>query len=275
VNAAPCLRRRCALAAALLAGSAALARAEVPIVSVCYRGAPAGVPRQDDLALIRSLGFRAVSWPTAHAAALPAVRRLAQLVGLQVVTDPDDPVAADTVVHRFADRVRIRVDRVPGSGVPALAWAAIAGGARLIAFDAGEPAGHGLAEASGQERAWVRPAVAFAQQLWASAALLDDLRPGPTVTFESAAPPGVTAGLFAAPRTWVIIAANAGRTRADLVLRLPVTAPYALWTSLLDGSTMSMLSEPAGPRWSVQLAPGQAVVYFIDRPVSGPGKTYN
>jgi hypothetical protein len=270
VNAALRVLGRSALAASLLAASAAVVHADVPLVSVCYRGTPAGIPRQDDLALIRSLGFTAVSWPMANAAALPTVRRLAQTVGLQVVTEPADPVPTGVVVVRLADRVRIRVDRVPGSDVSALAWTAIVGGVQLISLDAGEAAGHGLADAAGQERAWVRPAVALARQLWANAALLENLRPGPTVKLESAAPTGATVALFGTPRTWVVIAANASPTLVDLILRLPPTVPYALWTSLLDGSTMSMLSEPAGPRWSVQLAPGQAVVYLTDRLAGGP-----
>jgi hypothetical protein len=41
--------------------------------------------------------------------------------------------------------------------------------------------------------------------------------------------------------------------------------PYAIWTSLLDGSTMSMLSEPTGPRLTLPLRPGQVGVYFADR----------
>ena len=43
---------------------------ESPSVSVWYRGDPAGTPRQDDLAVIRALGFPRVTWPAQHAAGL-------------------------------------------------------------------------------------------------------------------------------------------------------------------------------------------------------------
>jgi len=248
-----------------VSGSAAVVRAEAPVVSVWYRGAPAGVPLRDDLALIRALGFRAVSWPSANTTALPSVHRIAQNVGLQVVVEPDEPLPDGAPVLRMGDRLRIRTDRVAASDVPALVWTAIANGTRLISFDNGDAAGHGLTDRTGQERGWVRAAVACARQFWANAAMLDALQPGPAVVMESGVAPAVAVRLFAAPGSWLIIAANAGRAPADLVVRLPASLPYALWSSLLDESTMSMLSERAGPRWSLRLAAGQAAVYFTDR----------
>lgn len=256
---------RAAFMAALLLTLTSPAHAEAPAVTIWYRGTPAGVPRQDDLALIRSLGFTAVSWPTANAAALPALRRFAKTVGLQIVTEPDGPAVTDAAVLRLADRVRIRVERARPADVAALAWSAVATGSRLISFDAGQTEGHGLAEVSGRERPWVRPAVEFARQLSVNAWLFEGMTPGPAVTIEKGGTQNTTVTLFAAARIWVLIAANTGRDGRELEVRFPAGVPYALWTSLLDGETMSMLADPAGARWTMQLAGGAAVVYFADR----------
>ncbi len=252
-----------------LSGAALDARADVPIVSVWYRGTPAGVPQPDDLALIRALGFAAISWPSAHATRAPAVRQLAKAAGLEVVIEADDPVPANGSEIRTADRVRILAHRLRASDVPAPAWTAIARGLRFISFDGGAVVGHGLAGLDGAERPWVRPAVTFARQVWANAELLGALQPGPAVTFLRPAP-GITVSLMSTPRTWILIAANADRRARDLDVRLPAHVPYALWVSLFDGSTMSMLSEPTGPRWELELAAGQAAVYFTDRAPDPP-----
>ena len=53
---------RALLAVALLCLPLPVSAAE-PVVAVWYRGAPAGTPRQDDLAVIRALGFNGVVWP--------------------------------------------------------------------------------------------------------------------------------------------------------------------------------------------------------------------
>ncbi len=259
------LPARAAFAAALLLTLPDASLAEAPAVTVWYRGTPAGVPRQDDLALIRSLGFTAISWPAANVAALPALRRFAKTVGLQIVTEPDGAAVPETAVVRLADRVRIHVERVGPTDLPALAWRAVATGSRLISFDAGQAEGHGLANPSGQERPWVRPAVEFARQVSVNAPLLESMTPGPAVTTIKGGGQDTTVALFATSRIWVLIAANAGREDREVDVRFPPEVPYALWTSLLDGATMSMLADPAGPRWTMQLAPGSASVHFADR----------
>ena len=256
---------RVAFMAALLLTLTRLASADAPAVTVWYRGTPAGVPRQDDLALIRSLGFTAVSWPTANTAALPALRQFARTVGLQIVTEPDGPAVTSAAVVRLADRVRIRVERARPVDVPALAWHAVAAGSRLISFDAGQTEGHGLADATGQERPWVRPAIEFARQVSVNAPIFEAMTPGPAVTVAKGGSPDTTVALFAATRIWVLIATNTGRDARELEVRVPAEVPYALWTSLLDGDTMSMLADSGGPRWTVQLAGGAAAVYFADR----------
>jgi hypothetical protein len=39
----------------------------------------------------------------------------------------------------------------------------------------------------------------------------------------------------------------------------------ALWVSLIDGGTMSMLRETTGPRWTAAIEPGAAMVFVIDK----------
>jgi hypothetical protein len=250
---------------ALLLSSARLAQAEAPVVSVWYRGTPAGVPRQDDVALLRSLGFTAVSWPARYEAALPALHRLAQPLGVRVLVETDRPGEPAAAVEYDGNRVRFRVDRLPSAQLPALAWSALARGAAIFSFDAGAAEGHGVADAAGVERPWVRPAVAFAGQVGANAQLFESMTAAPAAVLETRADPEVTVALFAAPRVWVLILANTATSPRTVSARLAANVPYAIWTSLIDASTMSMLSERTGPRVTLELGPGQAAVYFADR----------
>ena len=63
----------------------------------------------------------------------------------------------------------------------------------------------------------------------------------------------------------MLIATNLDRAPQRVVTRLPAEVPSALWVSLMDGDAMSMLSLPGGPRWTVDLAAGEARAYVIDK----------
>jgi hypothetical protein len=63
----------------------------------------------------------------------------------------------------------------------------------------------------------------------------------------------------------VLFATNATRGRVKAIARLPSIVPAALWVNLLDGSQMSMLSQPIGPRWDMDLEAGAARVYVISK----------
>jgi hypothetical protein len=63
----------------------------------------------------------------------------------------------------------------------------------------------------------------------------------------------------------VLVSTNTSSARVTAVAGLPPSVAPALWTSLLDGSNMSMLSRTIGPRWSFELGPGEAGVWTIDR----------
>ena len=114
-----------------------------PIVSVWYRGTPAGTPRQSDLGAIRALGFNGVTWPKSAAAQEAELRRLAELVGLVVEVVDKPKLAGPMSALSPGSRIDIAVGMSDGIQVPSLAWRAIAHGARTIAFDSGAAVGAG------------------------------------------------------------------------------------------------------------------------------------
>src|SRR6478672_8803380 len=90
-----------------------------PVVSVWYRGSPAGTPRLDDLAAIRALGLTGITWPSNQGAALADVRRLAEIVGLAVVARPEPkPVAGPHAAPVVGPDSAVDL-RVAGSGAVA------------------------------------------------------------------------------------------------------------------------------------------------------------
>ena len=244
--------------------SSTSARGE-PIVSVWYRGNPAGTPRQSDLGVIRALGFNGVTWPKSAAAAETELKRLADLVGLTAEI-ADAPIAATA---ESALRPGARVDIVVGGGaasnIPALAWRAVAHGARTIAFDSGDRIGVGTDEKDGSLKPWARAAIAVARQLTGNSRLVAILKPGPGIILSPANAPALDVVLLDGQRTWVVVATNTSASPLTTSARLPAGAPYAMWISWSDGATLAMIDEPAGPRWNLQIGPGAARVYLIDK----------
>jgi hypothetical protein len=233
-----------------------------PPVAVWYRGVPAGVPRQNDLAAIRALGFSAIAWPADFGAALSDVTRMAAVADLQVEVRASPH--ALTAEGAFAPPMSIDVSVAPAA-VPtftALTWRAVAHGARRVAFDAGSPTGAGLDDANA---AWVRPAASLARQLASNTTLFAALRDMPPLVVESPPNSRLDVVLRQTDRAWVLIATNLGPAPQRVVARLPAEVPSALWVSLMDGDAMSMLSLPGGPRWTVDLAAGEARAYVIDK----------
>lgn len=239
------------------------ALAAEPVVSVWYRGEPAGTPRQSDLGAIRALGFTGVTWPRGKNDA--EVQRLASLVGLQVIlADAPAPV---TPVNALTppDRVDIAVTPDRPTALVALAWRAVAHGARTIAFDGRSPTGAGLEEKDGSLKPWVRAAIGIARQLTANARLADAMRPGPGVIVSPASDPALDVVMLDANRSWVVVATNTSPAAVKTSVRLPAGTPYALWVSWLEGPPLAMVSEAAGPRWELSMEPHSARVYIIDK----------
>jgi hypothetical protein len=249
----------------LAAGQRAVFSADSePLASVWYRGRPAGVPQADDLAEIRAAGFTTVTWPAA-AVGQDALQPLAKAAGLDVlVRPPIPPVTFVTALtpHEFVD-VRVGQDR--GFAIAPLAWRALAHGARVISFDAGQREGAGLVDATRHRRAWVPAAVEIARQLRANGALFAQCRPGPAVAVDRPAPAALDVTLLEARKSWVLVATNGANARVRALVHLPAGIPYALWLNLLDASTMAMLQQSGGPQWTADLEPYGVRVYVIDK----------
>ncbi len=222
---------------------------DLPIVAIAYRGTPAGVPKSEDLAAVKAAGFTGVRWTPGDRAAFDTLTRLAGPLDLAVLT---------------ASGVTIKVDRQQPD-LQALLWRAVAGGARVITIDAGQAAGTGLVTAQGERLPWTFTASTFAGQMSASGRLFAATRPGPAVILASPAPKNVDVTLLDGGRGWVLIATNTARARAKVVAEFPAEVPAALWVSLIDGGTMSMLKQAGGPRWTATIEPGAALVYVIDK----------
>jgi len=238
--------------------------ADTPIVSVWYRGLPAGQPRLDDLAAIKALGFTGVTWPGDATAGVPELRRMAEIVGLTVVLRPERRVMRAETTPVPPTHVDLPVSGELASSIPARAWRAVARGARVLSFDHGEPFGTGTTGRGGQTPSWVAPAVAIARQLSANARLVDQLRPGPPVTIEPSVS-GVEVVLLDGGASWVLVATNTGAGTQKTEARLPPRTAYAIWISWIDGTDMAMLNTPQGPRWTFEIAAGKALVYIIGK----------
>ena len=259
---------RAAVATAI--GIAALvpahASAPDPIVAVWYRGNPAGIPRQSDLGAIRALGFTGVTWPRTSASGVAELTRLAGIVGLKVlIADGASAPIDGRSALRPAARVDIAVAAATPGMISALAWRAVAHGARVIAFDAGVRTGAGLEEPTGALKPWARAAIAVSRQLTANANLATAMKAGPGLIFTPTPPAALDVVLLDANRSWVIVATNTSASPISSRVRLPAGTPYALWVSWLEGAPLAMISEPAGPRWMLRMEPRSAQVYIIDK----------
>jgi len=258
---------RTAALVASLAATTAVARtaAPTPAVSIWYRGTPPGTPAANDLASIRAMGFSSVTWPQANTAGAAELRRLADVVGLDVVIRVDSVALSPATALKPGDYVDVVVDGLPPGDIPALAWRAIAHGARVISFDGGASSGPGLSDAGGALKPWVEPARAIARQLAFNGHLVTDLQAGGSVRVDGKPPVELDIVLLQDSRSWVLVATNTAHSSLRAVAHLPAGTPPALWSSLLDGTTMSMINQLEGPTWNLTLEPGVARVYVVDK----------
>ena len=222
--------------------------AAAPVVTVAYPGSPRGVPKLDDLAAFRAMGFQAVTW-TGGKSGAAALRELAAGVDLQVVDRADVTIKAAG----------------PATEIGATAWRAVVRGARVLQIDPGQAFGTGFTKTNGDLQPWVRPAAALAGQVAANPGLIEILRRGPGVPIVAPAPKGLEIALLDGGRAWVLVATSTAKAELHAVATLPADVPSALWVSLLDGSMLSMLRQDSGPRWTLTMAPGEAKVYVIDK----------
>ena len=226
-----------------------------PTVSVWYRGSPPGQPRQDDLAVIKAMGFLSVTWPSISTGGAADLRRMADTVGVgvQVRSEPQ-PLTAATALRPRAT-VDIETRDVVAEEIQALVWRAVAHGARVVSFDPGPADGSGLQNAAGRAAPWLATAKTIARQLNFNAKLFNEIRSAPVVSVLGPAAPALDVVLIQDERSWVLVATNTAKGRVQAVVHLPPVVPAAMWVNLLDGSQMSMLSQPIGPRWNLELEP--------------------
>jgi hypothetical protein len=186
-------------------------------------------------------------------------------VGLNVtVADPARPVTPESLL-KSAARVDIIVSPENADALTALAWRAIARGARTIAFDGRAAQGAGLENPDRSLKPWARLAIEVARQLTANPRLVNSLRPGPGVTIVPLSSPDLDVVMLDADRAWALIATNTAATPVEATVRLPAGTPYAIWLNILDATSLAMNGEEAGPRWNLKLAPGAARFYVIDK----------
>ena len=234
-----------------------------PLVSLRYAGGADGAPVLDDLAAIKAVGFDAVAWPDSRAAELSEVRRQADVVGLTVVALPPPVPLTPARARAPGAHIDVRVTDADARAAVPLVWRAIAHGARSVAFDAG---GATLSRADGSPAPWVAPAVAIARQLSANRRLVDLLRAGPAVVVDPAGDAAdLDVALLDGGRAWVIVATNLSASPVAARATFPKGVPSGLWASWLDDSAMSMLHQPTGPRWTVEMDGFGTLVFLIDK----------
>jgi len=252
------------LAACLFAATLGGAPAD-PLVAVWYRGTPAGTPRQEELAVIRALGFGGIAWPAGQTSTLAALKLMAEKAGLQVVVaDAPKPATAESALST-SERVDFVVTQQNSAALTPLAWRAVAHGARVLAFDAGSATGAGLENPDRSLKPWATAALGIARQFSANGRLIKALRPGPGLIMSPETVAGLDVVMLDADRSWVLIATNTSSAPVAAMVRLPAGAPYAIWADLLDNSSLAMAGEAAGPRWNLKMPPHVAHVFIIDK----------
>ena len=235
------------------------------VVSVWYRGTPAGTPRDQDLADIRARGFECVTWPSRETAGADALYRLAAAHNLRVTLRIAPMALTPASARTPEEAVDIKVASIKPELYSAFVWRAVAHGARVVSFDAGDATGSGF-ESNGNPRPWVAAAANVAGQLAAQARLLEEWRPMDRLaTVDGASADDLDLALLNDNRSWTLVVTNTSASRVRAVAHLPAGLPSALWVNLLDGSLLSIINEPAGPRWSLELDGGTARVYVVNK----------
>jgi hypothetical protein len=261
----------CALVAVACGVAVVRGAAVDAVVSVWYRGVPAGTPRPQDLQAIRALGLQSITWPDRQTAGLRDVRTMALAAGLDVIVraEPSRTAASGAAMShaRQPERVDIAVPASPlrAKELSAIVWRAIAHGAREISLD---PKLMGTSVRWAEDATlgeWGRAAGAVARDVSRSATLISALRADARIGFDSHVPPGTDIAFFNAGRSWAIIATNRSAVPATVQLHLPKEVAVAEWTNLLTATIVAMVAKSDGPHWTCTLEPWQAKVLVIDK----------
>jgi hypothetical protein len=241
------------------------ASAAPPVISVWYRGVPAGVPRSQDLQMIHAIGFTAITWPALQIDHVGELRDMASAAGLLVIVRPEGARPAVLVSGTLPERVDLSVSSLAPAEIGLVVWRAIAHGARTISLDADARDAAGIWSQSGAINVWVEPALAVADQITRQAALIDSMRAVPAIVFDEQPTTGLDIVLLETPRSWVVVTTNRSSSRGAARVHLPADVPPAEWMNLMTSKVLAMIAKPDGPRWTCDLAPGQVQVLVIDK----------
>jgi hypothetical protein len=248
----------------LLACLPATPPAPQPVASLWYRGTPPGTPRADDLAAIRAIGFTSVTWPQSYTQGAAELRRLTDIVGLEVVIRIEPALITARAALQPGEAVDVPVSAATAGTIAAVTWRAIAHGARVVSFDPGPVHGSGLG-AGAEMPAWVEPARTIARQLEFNGRMLAGMRSGGSIRIAGADAASLDVVLLQDAQSWLAIATNTSTTPVRAVVRMPSQVPPALWSNLIEGGHLSMLAQPDGPRWTLSLDPGGVKVIVISK----------
>ena len=256
-----------------LAGAAPIARSAAadPVVSLWYRGVPAGTPRIDDLLAIHATGVSSITWPQKQTTHLVELRSLALKAGLDVIVRVAEPVTVTTatppVRSSRPEQLDLSLSSTPARAVElcAIIWNEIAHGARMISLDPQPATGLVRWSDDPELRAWGRAAGATAKDVSRFSTLITSLRPGPKAVLESVLPPNVDFAFLDAGRSWAIIATNRSSVRQSVQIRFPKDVAAAEWMNLLTSTVVAMIARTDGPRWTCALDPWEAKVMVIDK----------
>jgi hypothetical protein len=242
-----------------------------PLVCVWYRGTPAGTPVAEELAVIRALGFGGVVWPgpasERPAGGKPAnsIEALTEAAGLKLIRAAAPQPATPQSVMAPPARVDLIAGDVNAGILTALAWRAVAHGARVLAFDGHVDHGAGLENPDRSLKPWAHAAIDVARQFSLNERFIVALAPGPGVITTPDLFPALDVSMLDTGRSWVVIATNTSSAPVTATVRLPDGTPYAIWLDVLDGSTLAMNGAAAAPRWDLKLDARSARVYMIEK----------
>jgi hypothetical protein len=221
-------------------------------VGVRYRPAEDARARLQDLQEMRRLHFNVVSMPGSgeDGGGLSFIDRLLAKAPYARVPAFEGDAPAFIASSRDAADMTLN------------AWAAVAGGARVIVFD-------DWAEL--QRSADVLAAAsAFAEAVTRNAPLYASLRPrtpqaGTRDVRVTGGGNDVDLTILESPVAFLVIGLNKGRVAHTATMTFSSEIPEAIWQNMMTGNTLSFVTRKDGPTYTYKFAPKEVLVLMINR----------
>jgi hypothetical protein len=221
-------------------------------VGVRYRPAEDAQARERDLREMQRLHFNVVSIPGSgeDSGGLSFINRL--LARAPYTRVPAFEGDAPVFVANPRDAAETTLS----------AWAAVAGGARVIIFDDWaelQRSGDVLAAAS-----------AFAEAVTRNAPLYASLRPRtPKRATRDVRIAGggndVEATILESPVAFLVIGLNRGRVAHTATMTFSSDLPEAIWQNMTTGNTLSFVTRTNGPTYTYKFAPKEVLILMINK----------